>query len=154
LRDTPIVIYTDGSCNPTSGIGGWAATIQLDTDKITLSGSAKNTTHQRMELLAVIKAIEFLIKRDLHAQPIVLYTDSQYVVGLPARRIKFIARKFMTSSNLPIRNNDLVIALTAYFEEMNITLTKLKSHQNSEVGNQEVDRLSRRIVRQMAVKEK
>jgi ribonuclease HI len=154
LRDTSIIIYTDGSCNPTIGIGGWAATIQLDSEKITLSGSAKNTTHQRMELLAVIKAIEFLIKRDLHTQSILLYTDSQYVVGLSARRVKLTAHKFMTRGNLPIRNNDLVIVLISYFEKMNITLTKLKAHQTSEVGNQEVDKLSRKIVRHMVVVEK
>lgn len=154
MIDTPIVIYTDGSCNPRLGIGGWAATVQISDNKVVLSGFAKQTTHQRMELLAVVKSIEFLVEKNLSIEPIIVYTDSQYVVGLPPRRAKLTGYRFMTRGNLPVANKDLVIVLTRYLEEMNITLVKLKAHQPSELGNQEVDKLSRKIVREMVINEK
>ncbi|MBK5278491.1 MAG: ribonuclease HI [Bacteroidia bacterium] len=144
-----IVIYTDGSCNPKQGIGAWAVILHINKEKIILSGEKEHTTHQQMELLAVIKAFEYLTTASLQVLPMTIYTDSQYVVGLQRRTLKLSASGFTTKQNLPIRNAELVYQIITYLERMSVTLIKIKAHQmgNGHVGNREVDKLSRRIVR-------
>ncbi len=63
MEEKVIIIYTDGSCNPKIGIGAWATIIFINEGKITLEGSAKDTTHQRMELIAVIEAFSHVLKK-------------------------------------------------------------------------------------------
>ena len=58
MKGSPIIIYTDGSCNPEYKIGAWAVVLFVEDEKIVLSGTAEQTTHQRMELTAVIRAFE------------------------------------------------------------------------------------------------
>ena len=70
-----IKIYTDGSCLNNPGNGGWAAIINNNGDIIKISGSEKNTTNNKMELMATIKALQKIKKN----QQVDLYTDSKYV---------------------------------------------------------------------------
>ena len=70
-----IKIYTDGSCLENPGNGGWAAIIKVNGNTKKISGSEKNTTNNRMELLAPIRALKEMKQRD----QIEIYTDSQYV---------------------------------------------------------------------------
>ena len=70
-----IEIYTDGSCLQNPGNGGWAAIINYEGNIKKISGSEKNTTNNRMELLAPINAL----KQIEHNKEIQIYTDSQYV---------------------------------------------------------------------------
>ncbi len=73
-----VIIYTDGACSGNPGPGGWGAVL-LWQDKVKeISGSEDNTTNQRMEVTAIIKALECL-KRPCD---VIVYTDSQYVVGV------------------------------------------------------------------------
>ena len=71
-----ILIYTDGSCNTKLCIGGWASIILIGEEKHTLYGKENNTTNNRMELMAVIVALETLKKEKLNIH---IYTDSKYV---------------------------------------------------------------------------
>ena len=80
-----ILIYTDGSCHTQHQIGGWAAILFINEKKIILSGTETNTTHQRMELVAVIKAIEYIQKHDKSVKKIHIISDSQYIIGLTSR---------------------------------------------------------------------
>ena len=89
MEDSAIVIYTDGSCNPKQGVGAWASLLFVDESKVVLTGTEEQTTHQRMELLAVIKSFEYLAKANILLRAIELYTDSQYVTGLSDRKMKF-----------------------------------------------------------------
>lgn len=73
--NSPIVIYTDGACDPNPGRGGWAVVIQQDGKTRTLSGGEKLTTNNRMELTAAIMALES-IQADAD---VVLHSDSEYV---------------------------------------------------------------------------
>ena len=87
-----IEIYTDGSCHTQLLNGAWAALVFIDGKKTILKGTETNTTHNRMELLAVINAIkhveaEVTLKEKLH-----IYSDSQYVVNLNDRRKKLEAK--------------------------------------------------------------
>ncbi len=74
----PIVIFTDGACSGNPGPGGWAAVVAEQTGTVTeLGGRAEETTNNRMEMLATIKALEFVQKKK---GAIAFYTDSTYVI--------------------------------------------------------------------------
>ena len=75
-------IYTDGSCHTQNRIGAWAAIIFTATGKKVLAETVADTTHNRMERLAVIKGIEFIKRNYPGITTIKLFSDSQYVVGL------------------------------------------------------------------------
>lgn len=106
LRPRPIIVYTDGSCLPRKlgGHGGWAAIIK-DGDTIReLTGFESPTTNNRMEMLAVIKALEALPT----GTNVYLYTDSQYVqkgiqFWLPSWKLK----NWRTVANKDVVNQDL-----------------------------------------------
>jgi len=70
-----IEIYTDGACRGNPGRGGWAALLLLGEHEREISGAQEHTTNNRMELTAVIRALEAL-KRPVQAR---IYTDSEYV---------------------------------------------------------------------------
>ena len=70
-----IKIYTDGSCLRNPGDGGWAAIIIIDGETKEISGSERDTTNNRMELLAPINALKEMKPNE----KIEIYTDSQYV---------------------------------------------------------------------------
>ncbi len=72
---TPIMIYTDGACDPNPGKGGWGVVIQQDGEVKTLSGGEPQTTNNRMELMAAIMALRSVQSN----QSVVLYSDSEYV---------------------------------------------------------------------------
>ena len=143
-------VYTDGSCHTQHRTGGWAAIIFADGEQHTLSGSQADTTHNCMELTAVIEAITYI----MHYHPLVaavnIISDSQYVVGLAARREKLAAKAFVTNKGNDIRNADLVKTLLSLHDSMQLTFTKIKAHQgkNRETEhNIAADKLCRSIVR-------
>jgi ribonuclease HI len=154
-----ISIYSDGSCHTQQKIGGWAAIVFLNNDKTILSGCEFETTHNRMEILAVINAIEFVKKscsvNDLPTTQINIISDSQYVIGLIDRAEKLIAKNFITKKGKILNNTDLIEQfLLAIASVPHISFTKIKAHQqlsNSTMFNIEVDKICRNIVRQNVV---
>lgn len=130
-------------------IGAWAAILFIGNEKITLSGIETNTTHNRMELLAVLNALDYLVKTG-NKKPIHIYTDSQYVARITERKDKLISAGFITKKGTDVRNADLVNRLIQYIENYSITFIKVKAHQKSngdENINREVDILVRQILR-------
>ena len=71
-----ITVYTDGSCLGNPGIGGWAFVLKSESKHLSHYGYEKETTNNRMELTAAIKALEFLSK---DSEPITIITDSNYL---------------------------------------------------------------------------
>ena len=145
-----IDIYTDGSCHTQHLIGGWAAILFTGTDKIVLTGKEEDTTHNRMELTAVIKAIEYVKTNYNHVTTVNIFSDSQYVTGLPGREEKLSAAGFTSKSGKDIQNADLVKELLALASSITIVFTKIRAHQkkNDTINhNIEADKLSRKIVR-------
>ena len=71
-----ITVYTDGSCLGNPGIGGWAFVLKSESQHLSHYGYEKETTNNRMELTAAIKALEFLNKND---EPLTIITDSNYL---------------------------------------------------------------------------
>lgn len=143
-------VYTDGSCHTQLCVGGWAAILFVGEEKITLSGKEENTTHNRMELLAVINATEYILEHFKTVKEIRLISDSQYVIGLMRREAKFNASDYTTKAGKDIRNVDLVKRLLALTKVIDIQFEKIKAHQKqTEIVNYniEVDKLCRQIVR-------
>ena len=145
-----IEIYTDGSCHTQSCIGAWVAILFINGEKIVLSGMATDTTNNRMELTAVIKAIEYVKDKHQSATTIKIISDSQYVIGLVGRKEKFALSDFKTKAGNDIRIVDLVKQLLGLHELIDVAYVKIKAHQQptSEVNyNIEADILARQILR-------
>ena len=146
-----ITIYTDGSCHTQLKIGAWAAVILVDGKKKILTGKAENTTHNRMELTAVIDALMYVQNNYGVTREIKIISDSQYVIGLTAREQKLSANDFITKKGKPVQNADLVKQLLFLLNTMNVNLEKIKAHQQKtgvDDYNIEVDKLSRKLVRE------
>lgn len=150
-KDNYTSIYTDGSCHPQLSFGAWVAIIIIGDRKIILKGEALLTTHHRMELLAVIKAILYLRQSYPERKVIHLITDSQYVSGLIERETRLKARSFKTRKGLAIRNSDLVEDFYRLKADITLNVTKVKAHSpnNTIPENKEADILCRSLVRKM-----
>jgi ribonuclease HI len=99
-----VEIYTDGACRGNPGPGGWAAVLSADGREKEISGAQLATTNNRMELQAVIEALQAL-KRPLAVR---LYTDSQYVRrGILEWLPQWKARGWKTADRKPVKNQDL-----------------------------------------------
>jgi len=99
-----VEIYTDGACRGNPGPGGWGAILTMGARQKELSGAENLTTNNRMELQAVIGALQAL-RRPLQVQ---LYTDSQYVRrGLLEWLPQWKARGWKTADKKPVKNQDL-----------------------------------------------
>jgi len=99
-----VEIYTDGACRGNPGPGGWAAVLSAGGREKEISGAQLHTTNNRMELQAVIEALQAL-KRPLEVR---LYTDSQYVRrGILEWLPQWKARGWKTADRKPVKNQDL-----------------------------------------------
>jgi len=148
-------IYTDGSCHTQQCVGAWASVILIDNEKVVLSGKEIETTHNRMEILAVINSIIYILQNFSSIKEIKIVSDSQYVIGLVDRKYKFIKSDYKTKAGIDIRNVDLVKELLTLLTFITVEFVKIKAHQkpNETVNyNIEVDKLSRQIVREALYK--
>jgi ribonuclease HI len=148
-----ITIFTDGSCHAQLKTGGWASIIMIDSNKVVLEGNTLATTHQRMELTAVLESLQYLDRNGMLQHPIVIYSDSQYVVDLLKRKEGILASDYRTKKMKPVRNSDLLKSLIAFMNLENIHFIKIKSHQRlsgmESRLNREVDVLSRKNMRSL-----
>ena len=101
-------IHTDGACKGNPGPGGWGALLQLDGREKELCGGEPGTTNNRMELTAVIRALQAL-KRPCEID---LFTDSQYVQkGISEWLAAWKRRGWKTADKKPVKNVDLWLEL-------------------------------------------
>jgi ribonuclease HI len=134
-----IKIYTDGSCLNNPGNGGWAAIINVNGELKKISGSVKNTTNNKMELMAPIKALQEVKKN----QQIEIYTDSQYVrLGITDWINKWIINNWQTSKKEPVKNKDLWIELYELTKSFEVKWIWVKAHAGNAL-NEEVDLLAK-----------
>ena len=142
----PIEIYTDGSSHTQKLIGAWAAIIYYNKTKIIIKQVETNTSHNRMEMQAVIQAIKFVDTNYSTNIPIIINSDSQYVVNLVDRKEKLKKNEFFTRKGNPVKNLDLVITL---IETHEIKFNKIKAHvKDGDTKNREVDLLVRKLMRE------
>ena len=120
----PVVIYTDGSCDNTTGIGGWAFAYLHNGEAITGSGGEKDTTSNRMEITAVIQALRHFET----PQKLVIYSDSRYTMdGCRSWLRNWIKNNWRTSAKKPVKNRDLweqIRELKRFHEEIDFRWVK------------------------------
>ena len=135
-----IRIYTDGSCLKNPGNGGWAAIINDNGDTKKISGSEKNTTNNRMELMAPINALKNVNPGD----EIEIYTDSQYVkLGITEWINTWIKNNWKTSKKEDVKNKDLWLELYSLDQSLKIKWNWIKAHAGIPL-NEEVDLLAKK----------
>lgn len=135
-----VTIYTDGSCLGNPGNGGYSAVLSIGKHRREISGGEADTTNNRMELMAVISALEML-KRPVG---VVIYTDSTYVKENYPRIERWAKNGWKGSSKQPVLNAELWQRLQKAVTEHCITITfeKVKAHAGHE-ENERCDKLAR-----------
>ncbi len=135
-------IYTDGACSGNPGPGGWGAILRAGGHEKEIWGGEAHTTNNRMELLAVIRALE-LLKRPVSAR---VHTDSQYVQkGISEWIHGWKARGWKTAAKQPVKNADLWQELDRAASGHSIQWIWVKGHAGH-VENERADELARRGV--------
>ena len=135
-----INVYTDGSCLGNPGNGGWAFLIAEEKDIRYRAGFKKNTTNNQMELIAAIKALEFLNKYN----DIIINTDSNYVKeGITTWIFNWKKNDWKTSTKQLVKNRELWERLDNLCEKKNISWCWVKAHNTCKFNNQ-VDELARK----------
>lgn len=137
-----IVIYTDGGCSGNPGPGAWAYVLLRDGERFEASGAEPDTTNNRMELSAVIMALERLVgDPGLRKVPVELHTDSQYVqLGMTRWIAGWVRNGWKNASGDPVKNQDLWRRLQGTAEGLAITWHWVKGHEGDEL-NERCDEL-------------
>lgn len=140
-----VVIYADGACKGNPGPGGWGAWISMGGHSKELCGGEPITTNNRMELTAVIRALQAL-KRACNVR---IYTDSVYVQkGMTEWLKSWKARGWRTADKKPVKNDDLWQELDALAQQHQIEWLWVKGHAGDE-GNERADALANQGVAQV-----
>ncbi len=135
-----VTIYTDGACSGNPGAGGWGAILMFNGREKEISGGERETTNNRMELMAVIASL----KRLKEPCEVRLYSDSQYVVGAFANRwVESWQRNgWRTANKGEVKNVDLWTELIALTRRHKVEFIKVKGHADNEFNNR-CDKLAR-----------
>ncbi len=142
ITDSVVKIYTDGACKGNPGVGGWGALLEINGTEKELFGGERLTTNNRMEMLAVIRALEAL-KRRCTVQ---LHTDSKYVQqGISEWIHGWKKNGWRTSAKKPVKNDDLWKVLDVLAQQHDIQWLWVKGHAGHH-GNERADELANRGV--------
>ncbi len=137
-----VIIYTDGACKGNPGPGGWGVYFQYKAHKKELCGGEKETTNNRMELMAAIMALETLT----HACDVALHTDSKYVLqGITDWMENWKKRGWKTAAKKPVKNEDLWRRLDTAIAKHKIKWVWVKGH-SGDIGNEKADDLANKGV--------
>ena len=140
-----VEIYTDGACRGNPGDGGWGAFLSYGENCKEIFGGEKNTTNNRMELMAAIKALEAL-KRPCKAK---IHTDSTYVKnGVTEWMPSWKENNWRTKSRKPVKNQDLWQQLDQQVDRHQLEWVWVKAHVGIE-GNEKADQLANRGIDEM-----
>ena len=138
-----IDIYTDGSCVTSTRKGGWGVFIQYDNNEFEYYGKESETTNNRMEIYAVIRALEIVKDKFSSEKEINIYIDSNYVVkGITEWLPKWKLKNWKTTARKNVLNKDLWIQIDSFSPFENINFIWIKAH-NSNYGNEKADFLSK-----------
>jgi ribonuclease HI len=140
-----VEIFTDGACKGNPGPGGWGALLRYGERERELFGGEPQTTNNRMELLAVIRAFEALTR----SVDVVVHTDSQYVQkGISEWLPAWKARGWRTSDRKPVRNADLWQRLDELASGHRVDWRWVRGHAGHP-GNERADALANRGVAEL-----
>ena len=128
-------IYTDGSLKKSgrSTYGGWAFVVIHDSQEIYHDfGSEYNTTNQRMELTAILKALEYAKTKRRGSERVVVYSDSAYAINCYLKEwyINWQNNGWINSSGKEVANKDLWFKIIPFFDNFWYEFRKVKGHDN------------------------
>ena len=138
-----INIWTDGACSGNPGPGGWGALIKYDSSTKEISGSEKNTTNNRMEMMAVIEALKYI---DTDSK-INIYTDSKYVKeGITNWITSWKKNNWKNKKKKDVKNKDLRVELDTLSQKHNISWNWVKGHSGN-IENDIADKLATEAIK-------
>ena len=121
-----IEVFTDGACRGNPGPGGWGVLLIIDGKESSLCGGEKDTTNNRMELTAAIKALEVFKEEST----LTLTTDSTYVKdGITKWLDNWKVKNWLTASKKPVKNKDLWIKLDQLNARHKVSWKWVKAHE-------------------------
>ncbi|HEX6981149.1 MAG TPA: ribonuclease HI [Balneolaceae bacterium] len=134
-----VIIYTDGACSGNPGPGGWAALLEWNGKEKTVTGGAPHTTNNRMEMQAVIEALN-AVNRPCHIK---IHSDSALIVNAFTQGWVngWLRRNWKKSNKKPVENQDLWEEMLAAMQPHDVEWVKVKGHADNERNNR-VDRLA------------
>ncbi len=134
-----VILYTDGACSGNPGPGGYAAILIYNGVEKEISGGEKNTTNNKMEMMAVIKGLEML------KEPceVFVYSDSAYVVNSIEKGWVYSWKKnnWKKADKKEVKNIELWEKLLSLMNIHKVTFLKVKGHADDELNNR-CDRLA------------
>jgi len=133
-----VTLYTDGACRGNPGPGGWGVWLKYGDHEREMHGGEKETTNNRMELMAAIKGLE-AIKGSCQVE---LYTDSKYVLkGITEWMANWKKNNWKTAAKKPVKNVDLWQLLDQESTRHQINWHWVKGHDGNP-GNEKADELA------------
>ena len=142
MSSDQVIVFTDGGCRGNPGPGGWGALIRFGNHEKEIYGYEEETTNNRMELMAAIRALE-LLNRECS---VVLTTDSQYVrQGITEWMDGWKKRGWKTAAKKPVKNKDLWQRLDKAVKQHDVDWQWVKGHSGHE-GNERADALANRAM--------
>lgn len=134
-----IKIYTDGACSGNPGPGGWSVIITSGEKVKVLSGHEIETTNNRMELTAILNALEWCAKKEI--SNVEIYSDSAYVVNAINQFWikKWLANGWTNSKKEEVKNSDLWKRFIYYNKQVKAKFIKVKGH-NKDTLNEMADK--------------
>ena len=146
-----VEVYTDGACSNNPGPGGWAAILIYNDHVKEIYGYEPHTTNNRMEILAIVKALELL--KDSCA--VNIYTDSAYAFNAFTKRWinKWQVNNWITYNKEPVANKDLWQRLIELEEKHCLEWYKVKGHSDNEINNR-CDKLARKAIKEGDIQRK
>lgn len=149
MAKDPIVVYCDGACSgnqSANNIGGWGVVLKYKHHRKELWGGERNTSNQRMELTACIKALEAITAKEM---PVEIYSDSAYLVNCMNERWyeRWRRNGWKNTKKQPVENKDLWQRLLDLIEGRDVRFYKVEGHAGIEL-NERADELA-----QMGIKE-
>jgi ribonuclease HI len=143
-KTNTVVIYTDGACSGNPGPGGWGSVLLFNGHRRELSGGDAETTNNRMEMMAVIRALEAL-KRPCE---VIVHTDSTYVMkGMTEWLEQWKKRNWKTSAKKPVKNVELWQELERAIRRHQVHWKWVKGHSGVP-ENERADELAREAIPQ------
>lgn len=143
-----VEVWTDGACSCNPGPGGWAAICNHNGQEIHIQGNEKNSTNQRMEIMAVAEGLDKAYNSFKNFNKIIIYSDSAYVCNCMLQKwyANWRTNGWLNSKKEPVANKELwevLLSIKENIEKENIVIEfiKVKGHSNNKM-NEKVDKLA------------
>ena len=130
-------IFTDGACSNNPGPGGWGAVFYKDTEQEIISGHEVETTNNRMELMAIVKALSKIKREYKECRDYEIYSDSAYVVNSINQKWVYSWKKnnWVKSNKSKAKNIDLWERMLELISYHNVRFIKVKGHADNKYNN-------------------